>query len=1161
MKTIKGILGDKYQDFMEYCTKAEKIYPDEIFPSDYVAFRVQYNVSREYVKEIKNRIICDDNCDYETQEVESIHLGAIENSAGVKSNIEVEDTERVGIQLKVSEQNIYSSITIAEDNVYESDNSDNIEDNEPILVKCEKGSGMIPYDMDMPLHVFLNVENPKKFSDISIEAMGFKSKITQILKAERRESVLDVLECSANQLFDLNRISSGMITYIIEEIKKFVVSDVNSIAIKLRQTDVPFYKLFNVVDIEQYEFVAIESINFNTRLSNALEENEVDTILKLLQLSIDDLKKWKHLGSTSIVDAVIKMQEYFKDSSRKIIIIKNKFLEMQEAKEKVISIIEDEINGKTISICGLTEKELALYTRVKEAINVCGVEFYEGIKNNIHFAKTLSEGFSDYYVPVLAAIEKSNKIIQEYRSIPLEFKNKPAKSLYKAYTLRTRQQIELLDALDERTTLSEFVKAVTNGENTDCFQSLCYFLQWIRNINVSNIVKEIFSRDILAGERNISEELLNKYWTVLEIRAEGETLENIGALTNSTRERIRQIEMKSTKQFAVSYRNNEYDLLAVIHALRVGDNILSKKEVLDIIGEKYANILWLVLSKDLLNCKLYSYSKEYDAVLFNEDSKNSSEKLSLILNKLPGMILDEELNNLVDKYSQEYGVSRGLLSIDIERYYSKFGQFYCRYSPTVVFMCGYILKHKYPSGYKTGDIEEYKRFQKYITETFGDKKGTMTARALDTKVAEVGVLCDRGKYIHPDYLHVDKWIMDEINSYIEKNEKAVVTYSEIFDGLQIILMGSQITNKYVLQGALKHYGCKYKLAKDYITKEIGKSLTDEFEDFARGCGEFHKMDFFAAFPSMTDANLGMLVGRCSNVINIDDGYYIHSSTLSITDKDYNDIRDYLDSICSNSPVNSRYVFDEFSYKFIDFMTKNDIANHKKLFGILNYMFNSEFVFSRPYISKDGNLSLTNRDVILHYLDEYDTITIEDIMVMCQERGIRYLSSGHLIKQVSPSFIRINETTLMRYELTGINDEVILEVANYVKERVEANAYCSVVTISDFLWFQNISVEWTPYLVESIMYLTGDMVGRINIPTSNWANLTNIYVGEEYAEDDYVAFILKILDDALKKELFSSKIEMREFLLERGLIFNNTLPNFLESAEYYYMNEEGILKRR
>lgn len=172
-----------------------------------------------------------------------------------------------------------------------------------------------------------------------------------------------------------------------------------------------------------------------------------------------------------------------------------------------------------------------------------------------------------------------------------------------------------------------------------------------------------------------------------------------------------------------------------------------------------------------------------------------------------------------------------------------------------------------------------------------------------------------------------------------------------------------------------------------------------------------------------------------------------------------------------------------------------------------------------------------------------------------------MSSGYLIRQISPYFIRINETTLMRYELTGINDDVILEVAAYVANRVETNKYCSVATIKDLLWFPTISIEWTSHLVESIMFLSGDMIGRISIPTSNLANLTSIYVSEEYTEDDYATFVLKILDSAFEKGFFTTKVELREFLSEKGLINNNSLPNFLEGTEYYYMDEEGILRRR
>lgn len=1159
MKTIKEILGDQYPDFMEYCTTSEKSYLSDISPSDYVAFRVQYGVSREYVNEIKDRIISGKVCKTDTVFFDVPKtLEIVETMDDVLSVDELDE-------VSVIEKNAVDDDVedIAEDKPSQDISVNNIcvvnVDDEEIIHK--ENNKTIPYDIHVPLYVALEIANPEKYSNISIEAMGLKPRIERILKEGRREFVLDVLQSSIAQLFDFNNIARTAIANIIEQIKNFLSYDLNSLGMKLRQVNIPLFKLFNVGDIEQYKDVSVKSIDFGRRFTNALNEKGVDTMFSLLQFSIDDLQKWEHLGSVTIKDAVRQLNDYFSDSSRGIIKIKNKSLEIQKLREKIVTIIDAEINGEPVPCDDLDENELALYSKIKEGINVCGEEFYIEIKKNPDYAKVLGEVLREYYIPVLEVLEKNNKLFQDYRLIPLEFRNKSAKLLYKVYELRTRHKIAFLDRFDEQITISELVKKVRNDEIVECYQPLGYFLQWIKNIDVNNTVQEIFSRDALASTYKVAESRKDKYWLVLEMRAEGETLENIGSLIDATRERVRQIEKKYAKQFAVCYQNNKYDLLAVIHALRGGDNVLSKSEVQAIIGEKYTNLLWLVLSKELLDCNLYRYSKEYDAVLFIEGNQNNAENLRRVNKELPEMFFAEELEELIDDLSEKFGVSKELIMVDIQRQYTKYGTLYSHSSPTVAFMCRYILKTRFPNGFKTGDATEAKRFQTYLIEVFGDKKGKMTARALDAKIGEVGVLCDRGKYLHPDYLHVEKWIIDEINSFIESNEKTVVTYSEVFDELRTVLSSSQITNRFILQGALKFYGCKYKLTRDYITKEKGKSLTDEFEDFAKGCGEFHKSDFFVAFPSMTDANLGMLIGRCPNVFSIDNGYYMHSSVLHLIDKDYDEIRKYLDNVCSDCPANSRYLFEEFSYKFIDFMTRNEITNHTKLFGILSYMFGNEFVFSRPYITKEENTSLTNRDVILRCLDGFDTITIEDTIEMCQERGIRYLSSGYLTRQISPNFIRINETTLMRYELTGVNDDVILEVANYIANRVEANKYCSVATIKDFLWFPTISIEWTSHLVESIMYLSGDMIRRIGIPRSNLSNLTSIYVSEEYMEDDYATFIIKILDSAFEKGFFTTKVELREFLSEKGLINNNSLPNFLEGAEYYYIDEAGILRRR
>ena len=378
MKTIKEILGDQYPDFMEYCTTSEKSYLSDISPSDYVAFRVQYGVSREYVNEIKDRIISGKVCKTDTVFFDVPKtLEIVETMDDVLSVDELDE-------VSVIEKNAVDDDVedIAEDKPSQDISVNNIcvvnVDDEEIIHK--ENNKTIPYDIHVPLYVALEIANPEKYSNISIEAMGLKPRIERILKEGRREFVLDVLQSSIAQLFDFNNIARTAIANIIEQIKNFLSYDLNSLGMKLRQVNIPLFKLFNVGDIEQYKDVSVKSIDFGRRFTNALNEKGVDTMFSLLQFSIDDLQKWEHLGSVTIKDAVRQLNDYFSDSSRGIIKIKNKSLEIQKLREKIVTIIDAEINGEPVPCDDLDENELALYSKIKEGINVCGEEFYIEIK-------------------------------------------------------------------------------------------------------------------------------------------------------------------------------------------------------------------------------------------------------------------------------------------------------------------------------------------------------------------------------------------------------------------------------------------------------------------------------------------------------------------------------------------------------------------------------------------------------------------------------------------------------------------------------------------------------------------------------------------------------------------------------------------------------------
>ena len=88
------------------------------------------------------------------------------------------------------------------------------------------------------------------------------------------------------------------------------------------------------------------------------------------------------------------------------------------------------------------------------------------------------------------------------------------------------------------------------------------------------------------------------------------------------------------------------------------------------------------------------------------------------------------------------------------------------------------------------------------------------------------------------------------------------------------------------------------------------------------------------------------------------------------------------------------------------------------------MFRDDFKFSRPYISATDIKNINNRKILLDWPESTDEISIEDFFGICEENEIYYVSKTHLIDDLHPEFIRVDEFTLRRPELIGITNEII-----------------------------------------------------------------------------------------------------------------------------------------
>lgn len=296
--TLTELLGNEYLDFQEYCRSGEKEYPSDLSNADFVAFRVQYGVSRDYVNEIKRKIatpteqlvnVVKNNID------ESTTCAPVTNSSKI---IDVATTEQNVLDLGVLDDNECIQVVEVDPIVAETDTTEH-------------------YNPVEPLYLMFGVKNISAYSKISISAMRLGIKLETRLVDCGKKTAFDVLNCSISQLRQLVSSSGIDVLKKIEKIRDFISIDVDSIEMKLRQPNIPFYVLFDIDDLDYYQDISINSIEFTNRFQKALKYAEIKTVFSLLQCCMADLQEWKSIDRVSVSDAVISLYEYCRNSTKK----------------------------------------------------------------------------------------------------------------------------------------------------------------------------------------------------------------------------------------------------------------------------------------------------------------------------------------------------------------------------------------------------------------------------------------------------------------------------------------------------------------------------------------------------------------------------------------------------------------------------------------------------------------------------------------------------------------------------------------------------------------------------------------------------------------------------------------------------------------------------
>ena len=609
------------------------------------------------------------------------------------------------------------------------------------------------------------------------------------------------------------------------------------------------------------------------------------------------------------------------------------------------------------------------------------------------------------------------------------------------------------------------------------------------------------------------------------LRAEGKSLSEVGNIICASREKIRQTELKAAKALA-EHQSEVKKIIYCLRELNGNKYLIQLDEAAKFLDAGNAKIIFYLADKANFSNAEFYFDKELQAFVFNAGGELDLNELT---ESLPELMTETTFEATVKNLAHEKNSPAEVVRATLSKVYGQEGKMFYRGKLTFTFKCDYILKEYFPDGYKVGEAASYSRFVSIIQDVFAEKT-PQTQRNVDANMGIIGVLCARGKHIHPDFVHVPPELIARVKDFIDSSNRTAIFYKEIFETLKAHFVGTQITNHYFLQGVIKLYKLPYTLRKDYLTKSDEIKIDKEFTDFVAERGEVSQQEIKAHFISFQNVNINFLIKRCPEIIRIGDGLFMYSSRLSLREEDIDSIKSFLQEVCLE-PVHLRDLFELFNENFSDFMERNEIQTPVKLFGVLQYMFRDEFTFSRPYISTADAKNVGHKKVLLHLLEGIDEITRDELM-----HKVDYIPQGYLFNLLRPEFIRAGEKFFRRAEAIGITDEVISAVVEVIQAAIERNGgWQAAQTFKDYANLPQLKVPWNSFLLEEVASLADNAPYKIKKPHTPKAFSAAIFVLEEFAEDDFESFLLKVLIAEHMKQPVRTEEEIFYHLKTQGLV--------------------------
>lgn len=687
------------------------------------------------------------------------------------------------------------------------------------------------------------------------------------------------------------------------------------------------------------------------------------------------------------------------------------------------------------------------------------------------------------------------------------------------------------------------IKGMGPDSAKDCQKAYCLAVELVINPTEQGCSQENPLDLYIETYNKLKESARN----CLLLRAQGQTLQEIGNSMGLTRERVRQIIGKATRKLIPTSA-------LVVSGLLQGKTSFCKADVKKLFDDSELLDCFVYVLENTETVKYFEFADKYvERILVPDDWK---AQLDVLVQELVGDAVNffeilEEVEAGLDKSGLDFLDASDFIGYLFEKRYIAIGDYIMKKRGAYKHICYDVIARHFKTGIKLDGDEnnsDMRLMKEIICKEFDGYTLPDNNRAITARVSPDLILCGRGRYCAPENVILDGTLFEQIVGYINNCSETSLYYSEIFAVFSgRLLAETSVDNDNYLHGALRYlYPDDFEYERDLLVKRGMARTTfgERLADIARSKGgPITKKELLKQFPGVTDIRIVNAVSADPKLIQWEYNEFNHIDNVLCTDDDIVKLHDILEQLLAvqGGYCSEHNFFAGVQREYPEFVNKNSIKNSMNLFYIAAYLFGPVYRFSRPHIASEQfpDMELTNTNIARFFVGDRPELEYQELIQISQGAGWSNGTFTIILNTIEKDYIKVNLNRYIHRSTFKIAPDTLDVVKAELIDLTDDSGYYGIFAIFNYGRFPAFEYEWNEFLLQSIIenYDTGFRVLEPKMKDRRYKR--GIIVPKDNPCSTYEEFVIAQMRKdgvhAIEKDAFSG------YLRRKGLVLTAAIP--------------------